>query len=763
MSRLSHICMAALLAVLTLASCSTTRRLAPDEVLYTGVKKVDIITPEGHKLPSDVSAELKSDVDVHPNAWIGFLGIRNPFPIGLWVYNAYSPDSKGLKGWIYRHLAEEPITIDDVRPAMRAKMLDTELKNSGYFRGEASYELVYSKRNKRKAQILYRISTGSPYPIDSIEYLPDTCHLYHAIDSIARRSPYLRKGVRYSLDSLSAERTRIANVLRNRGYYFFRPEYIEYLADSTITPHAIALRLSVARNVPRFALQRFRTGNVTMYVSRNEGGGTPDTIQTSRATLIQMKPSRLRPQLVPQCVTFRRGRVFSVADMNRTQNYLSRLAIFNYINIEARPDTTAPSPTLDVVIDCTFDKPLELNLEANVSSKSNSYLGPGLTLTVTNRNLFGGGEQLSVGLTGSYEWQTGHNRSSVFNSYEVGLNTSLAFPRLLAPNWFRRSRRNQNWTRFTLSADVLNRPHYFNLAQFATSMNYEWQTRRYFSYTFTPLKVTFLKKLHTTSLFDSIMNANKAVALSFRNQFIPMMGWSMTYERAMNRDNAINLQASIQEAGNVFWALWRAGGVKGEKKLFGMPFSQYVRATAQIVYSRRLGTGDHWLVSRLYGGVAHAYGNASEVPYSEQFYVGGANSIRAFTVRSIGPGSYHPGENDVNNNFDQTGTFKFEANTEYRFPIFGPLHGAIFLDAGNVWLLKDDPQRPGGKLKASTFFSDIALGTGAGLRLDISMLVIRGDLGIGLHAPYDTGVRGYFNMPSFKRSLAFHLAIGYPF
>ena len=167
-------------------------------------------------------------------------------------------------------------------------------------------------------------------------------------------------------------------------------------------------------------------------------------------------------------------------------------------------------------------------------------------------------------------------------------------------------------------------------------------------------------------------------------------------------------------------------------------------------------------MSRVAVGAAHAYGNSTQVPYAEQFYCGGANSVRAFTVRSIGPGSYHdPALDDTY--FDQTGTFKFEANVEYRFPIAGPLHGALFLDAGNVWLLKDDPQRPGGQLKASTFLNDIALGTGAGLRFDIGMLVVRGDLGIGIHAPYDTGRSGYYNMTSFGKSLAFHLAIGYPF
>ena len=243
------------------------------------------------------------------------------------------------------------------------------------------------------------------------------------------------------------------------------------------------------------------------------------------------------------------------------------------------------------------------------------------------------------------------------------------------------------------------------------------------------------------------MEENPAIALSFQSQYVPQMSYSFVYDRAMNRDNTINVQFTLQEAGNIFWSIYELCGKKGEKTLFKTPFSQFVKGYAQIVYGRRL-FGNHWLVSRLGSGAAYAYGNSSQVPYSEQFYCGGANSVRAFTVRSIGPGSYRAPADQINGYFDQTGTFTFIANMEYRFPILGPLHGALFLDAGNVWTLKNEASRPGGQLKANSFFKDLALGTGIGLRFDISMLIIRGDLGIGIHAPYDTGKRGYYNMES---------------
>lgn len=736
--------------------CSTTRRLEEGEVLYNGLKGINYTNPEKKMLAEGVADDIKDAVDAPANKKTLLF-----FPLGLWVYNNMGSHEKGLKKWFYNKFSQEPVTISEIRPDVRLKMIDQALDNNGYFRGRSSYTLV-SGKNKRKAKILYNVEAGNPYLLDSIEMMPDTCRLSHMIDSLARREPYLRRGQRYCTDSLQAVRTRITNSLRNHGYYFFKPEYIEYLADSLRNPGNISLRMTLANNVPRQLMQQFRTGNVTMYVFRNEGGGVPDTVATQRGTLIQMMPSRLRRNLMPECVTFRRDKIFSVRDMNRTQSYLARLGIFNAISITAIPDTLAADPTLDVAISCTFDMPLETSIEANVSSKSNSYLGPGLTLGLTNRNVFGGGEQLSVNLTGSYEWQTGRGRSSVFNSYEVGVTGALAFPRFVAPKFIPRRKYASNWTRLSLSADLLNRPHYFKMAQFNLAFSYDWMSSRFVNNNLTLFKLTYTKLLHTTETFDSITGANPAIALSFRSQFIPQLSYTYSYDRTFRRDNTVRYTISVTEAGNLFWSIYEACGKKGEKKLFNTPFSQFIKGTAQIVYGRRL-SGNQWLWTRAAVGAAHAYGNSAQVPYTEQFYCGGANSVRAFAVRSIGPGSYRAPESDINGYFDQTGTFKFEFNVEYRFPIVGPLHGAVFFDSGNVWLLKKDPQRPGGELRGSRFFKDLATGTGVGLRLDISMLVIRGDLGIGIHAPYDTGKRGYYNMESFGKSLAFHLAIGYPF
>ena len=750
-----------IVSALLISACSTTRRLGEEDILYTGVKRTAIVPDSGQTLAPGLSDNVKEAVNVKPNNCLISPSVRYPFPLGLWVYNNWPNPPKGFRHWLYEKLVEEPVLISDVRPEVRTEMIDQILDNHGYFRGHASYELAQGK-NKKKASIIYNVHTGPQYYIDTVMLMPDTLRLYHLIDSVVQKCDYMRGGSRYDTDSLNEVRVRIANALRNKGYYFFKPDYVEYLADSTITPQRIALRVVLAGNIPKGADQVYTTGTITTRVLRNQGGGTPDTMHTKRGTVIQMKPSRLRQNLIPSCIRFREGKILTVRDMNRTQTYLSRLGIFNGVEINVIPDTTKHN-VLNVDINCTFDKPMEASIEVNATSKSNSYIGPGVDLKLTSHNLFGGGEQLNIDLTGSYEWQTGRDKhNSVFNSYEIGLNTSLAFPRLLAPRFIPRTRRELSWTRITLGADLLNRPHYFRMAQFNASFNYDWRVNRYITNTLTLFKLTYTKLLHTTHEFDSIMSQNRAIALSFQSQFIPQIAYTYNYDRYFDRDNGISWTFTVQEAGNVFWAIWQAAGKKGEKELFDTPFSQFIKGTTQLVYNRRL-IGDHWLVTRAAVGAAHAYGNSSQVPYAEQFYVGGANSVRAFTVRSIGPGSYRVPSDMVNGYFDQTGTFKFEFNVEYRFPIIGPLHGAVFFDSGNVWLLKNDPQRPGGLLQGKSFLRDLATGTGAGLRVDIGMLVIRGDLGIGIHAPYDTGKSGYYNMESFKKSLAFHLAIGYTF
>ena len=754
------------ICLLLIISCSTTSRLGPDEVRYTGMGKFEVISAPTNKLPGALESELKKTGETDANDYIIAPFIK--IPLGLWVYNNWNDSSKGIKGWLYRKWVKDPILISEVKPEIRAKLMQQLLDDNGYFGSQVVYNIEKDKKNEKMAAIGYTVHLTNPYHIDSILYLNENSKVNRFIDSVARKSPYLQKGEIFCVDSLEAERVRIVNAMRNHGYYYFRPDYIEFLADSLITPGEIAIKLNLVNNIPEMAKLQYHTGKIETIILRNsdETMGTPDTTKTNRGDLIVYEPARLRKKLIPECITFREGKLFTVRDMNQTQTRLSRLGIFGGIQINVQPaDTNPDNPLLNVFTTARFQSPIEASIQANLTSKSNSYLGPGIVLGLSHNNIFGGGEKLGFQLNADYEWQTGGERNKNFNSYELGLQASLAFPRLLAPKFVRRTHRDLNWTTITLGANTLNRPQFFNIAEFNAGISYEWRATRHSLNQLTLFKITYTKLLSHTLEFDSIMEQNPAIALGFQSQFIPQMSWSYTYDKFFEREriNGINFQTILTEAGNIFDGIYSIFGVKGQKTLFGTPFSQFIKGQVQLVYNRRLfPKSDQWIVSRILIGAEHPYGNSSQVPYSEQFYIGGANSIRAFTIRSLGPGSYRPPNAERDGYFDQTGTFKLEANVEYRFPIVSILHGAAFVDAGNVWLLKKDPMRPGGLLTGKTFLRDIALGTGVGLRVDIGVMVLRGDLGYGLHAPYDTGIHHYFNI-KFAKAFAFHLAIGYPF
>ncbi len=755
-----------ILLALVAASCSTTSRLGDNDVLYTGVKKLDY-KQDSVQLDDDVKEQIFEAINVKPNNPLYSPYYRTPFPLGLWVYNHMDPNAGGLKGWLYKHLSARPVLVSRVRPQARVDMINTLLHNNGYFTSSSSYTLNYSKSNPKKASITYTVNVAKPYVIGDIKYIGLNTPVCHLIDSLAQADTYLKTGNRYCLDSLNAVRINITNYLRNRGYYYFKPEYIQYLADSVNRKGIIDLQLVNSSDVPNMAHVKYVARNITATVTDGNPGKTPDTIPMERCTLVKMEPVHIRDRVIPSNLRMRPGRTFGVNNMDRTQVALSRLGIFSNIDIQVRPVIDSldahGNGMLDVEVNTVLDKPWEVKFEVQGTSKSNSFIGPGLELGLSHKNVFGGGERLSANVNASYEWQTGKGSSDAktdFNSYEFGADVSLALPRLMAPSFVDRSRRYVNWTRFELSGDVMNRPDFFKMARMGASISWEWHANKKSLNEFTPFKLTYSKLLSRTEAFDSAMTANPAIALSFQDMFIPQMQYSYTYDNSFG-PNDLTWNFQVTEAGNICAGIWALAGSKGTKKMLGTPFSQFVKAQTQVVWTRRLGQSS--VVGRVFLGAAHAYGNSDQVPYREQFYIGGANSVRAFTVRTIGPGGYVPTERNNYSYYDQTGTFKFETNWEYRFPIMGYFNGAIFLDAGNVWLLKEDELRPGGKLEMKNFFDQLAVGTGAGLRFDMQMLVVRADLGIGLHLPYDTTRSGYYNIPRFKDGLAFHLAIGYPF
>ena len=753
-------------------SCSTTKNLPEGAVLYTGISKIEIQQPDASEAGRSTVEEVEAALAYPPNnALLGSSSVRVPFPFGLWVYNAFVNKEGKVSRWIFNKLAAKPVLISTVNPDVRVKVARNLLNEYGYFNGATSYALVPDKKDPRKAKIAYQVTMNQSYTIDSILYV----RMRNRVDSLLPRlssERLIRKGDNFNVVRLQEERERIADRLRDNGYYYFRPEYMIYQADTTITPGKVSLRIVPKEGMPRNALIPWKLGNVDFYLNGYRNEQPTDSIRYKDLTIHYEGKLRVRPKVLYDRLYFRPGDRYSQTQQERSQTALARLGIFRYAEFQYAPrDTMRRQDTLDLRIHTVYDLPLDGELELNVTAKSNDQIGPGAVFSVTKRNMFGGGETFGVKLRGSYEWQTGNKLDaggSKINSYELGLSTTLTFPRLLFPTLGKRDLNFPATTTFRIYADQLNRARFFKMLSFGGDASYEFQPSATSHHSVTPFKLAYNLLQHTTAEFDSIADSNKALMKSLQDQFVPSMSYTYTYDDSpiTTKRHHVWLQGSITQAGLLMNAAYAIAGKpfdKEGKKLFGNPFAQFIKGTVEARYNYQLGENQR-LVGRIMAGAIYSYGNARTAPYNEQFYVGGANSVRAFTIRSIGPGRYYQSSDENKYAYiDRTGDLKFEANLEYRFPIMGDLHGATFLDCGNIWLLREDPDRPGGRLKAGHFFKDLALGTGFGFRYDMDFLVIRFDVGIGLHLPYETGKSGYYNLPRFKDGMGYHFAIGYPF
>ena len=761
-----------LLLCLLCWSCSTTKNLPEGAVLYTGISKIEIQNEDVSEAGRSTVEELEAALDYPPNnALLGSSSVRVPFPFGLWVYNAFVNKEGKLSRWIFNKLAAKPVLISTVNPDVRIKVVRNLLNEYGYFNGATAYELVPDKKDPRKAKIAYQITMNPPYTIDSIYYVP----MRNRVDSFLPRvsgERLIRKGDNFNVVKLQEERERIADMLRDNGYYYFRPEYMLYQADTTITPGKVSLRVVRKEGMSRNAFIPWKLGKIDFYLNGYRNEQPTDSIRYKDLTIHYEEKLRVRPKVLYDRLYFRPGDRYSQTQQERSQTALARLGIFRYSEFQYAPrDTMRRQDTLDLRIHTVYDLPLDGELELNVTAKSNDQVGPGAVFSVTKRNMFGGGETFGVKLRGSYEWQTGNKLDaggSKINSYELGLSTTLTFPRLLFPTLGKRDLNFPATTTFRIYADQMNRARFFKMLSFGGDASYEFQPSATSHHSLTPFKLAYNLLQHTTAEFDSIADNNKALMKSLQDQFVPSMSYTYTYDDSpiTTKRHHVWLQGSITQAGLLMDAAYAIAGKpfdKEGKKLFGNPFAQFIKGTVEARYNYQLGEKQR-LVGRIMAGAIYSYGNARTAPYNEQFYVGGANSVRAFTIRSIGPGRYYQSSEENKYAYiDRTGDLKLEANLEYRFPIMGDLHGATFLDCGNIWLLREDPDRPGGGLKAGHFFKDLALGTGFGIRYDMDFLVIRFDVGIGLHLPYETGKSGYYNLPRFKDGMGYHFAIGYPF
>lgn len=779
-----------------LAACSTTSAIPDGEQLYTGMESTKYSNYKKNQHFNDVKEELDLVLATKPNAaWLGSPSVRSPFPVGLWIWNAFSQDTTRLSRWLVRAFGSSPVLMSSTTPDLRVTVGENLLRKRGYFNGKISYEKL-AQSNPKKMRLQYAVDMGRLWLLDSVQYT----NFPPSADSLIRTNldkAIIRKGDAFDVATLEQERKRITDLFRNNGYYYYQNNDASYLADTTKTYGLASVRLQMADSVSDKALRKWTIGTININLQRQFIDSLTQH-KRFRDVIVNYNglhmPLRLRA--IANDLKIWPGTVYNNKLFEKSQQQLNGSGLFSATNFTFTPrDSTDSCNILDMTINCIFDKPYDFYIEAYGKGKTSGRYGPEAIIGLTKRNAFRGGEKLNLRVHGSYEWSAssdddGRDRLGL-NNYEYGADASLQFPRLVNPfvtpprkRWEREERKTAEAaekglvyipkgpriyyttpsTTLKASVDVLNRSKYFKRHVVSGELTYQWQPNERNSYSFSPLTLTYEYMHNVTDRYLELIDSVPYLEVSLADQFIPKMMFQHTFMSPARYKSPIKIWTTVSEASNILSAGYAAFGRRWsekDKKLFKNPFAQFVKIDANLTKVWSLGEKSG-IAAHVNLGTLWAYGNSRFAPYTEQFYVGGANSIRAFNARQIGPGRYRSTQRR-RSYVEQTGDIKIQFNLEYRPHLMGSLYGAVFLDAGNVWTMHYDDGRPEGHFKIKNILNEMALGTGVGLRYDIGYFMIRLDWGLGLHVPYETGKTGFYNISKFKDAQAFHLAIGLPF
>jgi outer membrane protein assembly factor BamA len=757
------ICIVATLVLLS--ACSNTRFLTDDELLYTGRGEIEITPAEPGMNTSQVNSRVRAITDHKMNN--GFLGRRLAPPIGLWTYNYWNPEpDRKLATGLKKSLAAPPILISDVNPDLRAQAVENELMNMGYFNARAHATIDTTGRNKRKARVNYHVALTPPFHYRQVGF--DT--LNEPVDNLIRNSDFLQRikpGEQFNLGKITDARRELSRDLQNQGYFYFTPELIKLSADTTVAKEKLDLTIGRRTDVPPRIYNIYSIDSIRINISNPARADTVFSDPLHWGDLaFYSTGDYLKPGIIGRSVYIQKGGLYSFDANAQTIKRLNNLGVFNYVRVDYTQsglDTTGNS--LDVTIDATMASNINLFFEVDLVTKSTGYAGPAVMVGITHGNAFRGAEKISVGLNGGFEWQWGKKSSTQLGtlSYEVGINTGLTLPRLLLPGgWQPRKPLFVQQTSVNLDYNLLNRTAYYRMASAMSSLNYRWGINERVQHSFSPFYLNNVRLLNTTPDFDSVVNENIYIRKSFEEQFIIGMRYGFTYDNTFQvKPNNIYFQTSVNTSGNLVDLFNGIGQENGDRpyKLINSIYSQYLKITSDFRYYRN--GRNQALVLRFYSGLGLPFRNSTVLPYVEQFFSGGAYSIRGFTARYVGPGSYYEEKSGY---IDQSGDIKLEGNIEYRFGISKIVKGAVFLETGNIWLINEDENRPGAKFDFNTFYRELAVGTGIGLRFDFSYFVLRTDFGFPIRNPYMTeGKNWLFGTGEILSGMLFYLAIGYPF
>ena len=724
-------CMVALLA-----ACSATK-FVPDESYL--LEKVELKADTKKFNVASLEPYIRQKAN---SKWFSVFKI----PLGT-----YALSGRDTTRWINRTLrkiGEEPVVYDTLQAQLSCNDLKLALQNMGYMNAEV--DLTTRAKGKRLTAI-YTLHPGTPFFINSVRYDIQDSVIARMLNLDNPDRQELKAGDPFTVTRLEEERKRITRILMDSGYYRFHKDFIQYGADSTAGQNQINLMLHLLpyrpnSGAPETLHPRYSIRNVTF--SSNDSAKI-----------------HLRPRVLRRSTLIKEGDLFSATQLQRTYANFARMQAVRYTNIRftEAPDTTL----LDCDINISTNKPSSISFQPEGTNTAGD-LGAAASVTYENRNLFRGSELLSIQLRAAYEAITGLEGYQNKDYQEYGVETKLTFPRFVAPLLSRSFRRRSIATsELSLNWNLQNRPE-FHRRVFSTAWRYHWnEPRHHISYRYDFFDINYVYMPWISSRFkadylDNATSRNAILRYNYEDLFILKMGFGLAFNDGENA-----LKVNVESAGNMLHAVSKMfrlpQNADGKYTLVNIAYAQYVKF--DVDFTRLFQFDERNSLAFHVGlGVAYPYGNSTILPFEKRYFSGGANSVRGWRVRELGPGTFKGTDGRIDF-INQTGDMKLDMNLEYRTFLGWKLHGAVFVDAGNIWTLRNYAEQPGGQFRFNSFYRQIALAYGLGLRLNFDYFILRFDLGMkAVNPAYETSREHYPLLYSnFKRDFAFHFAVGLPF
>lgn len=754
-------------------SCNVMKNVPDNDTLYKGSKLVLQHSVDTMQLDKkELKEELNGLIKIKPNSKI--LGV----PYKLIIYNwAGTPTGKGIKYWLKNKVGEPPVLGSSINVEKNRDIIENRLENRGYFQSEVTVDTL--KQNKY-LEIIYTAKVHPAYSIRSMHYRFDSSTAIGKVIYELAPNTILKTGSNYDLDKIKAERNRIDAGLKEKGMFYFNPDNLIMDVDSALGNNQVDIICRFKKDVPIKAKQEYHIGNVFVFADYRNDTDTTALNVLNNATLykgyhIYDPLKKVKPSVFARSIAETPGDLYSRELHSQSLKHMVSLGMYKFVNSRYQESDSSSRPTLNVYYYLTASPDKSLRAEVSGLTKSNNSVGTELSLTWRHRNFFHGAEQFSAKIYGGFEKQVSTQQPTVTTN-RFGVEFNLLSPRIIAP-FNLKAKNNSEFTpqtKTTLTYEYFARNTQYTLNSAKLSYGYIWKSDIRQEHRLDIFSINLVRPTYISPEYQQALDTNITLARSIEKQFIVGPYYNYNYNTQIRPNlhaNNFYVNGNIDLSGNVLGLVSGANISKGNPKtLFGIPYSQYIRTELEFRHYLRINKRNI-LASRILGGIGYAYGNSELLPFVKAFFAGGTNDIRAFRARSLGPGTFYAGNASTSTVAlpDQPGDIKMEMNTELRTKLFSFLYGAFFVDAGNIWTMKADSSRPGSQF-SSNFIKEMAVGTGLGLRIDVSYFVVRFDFSIPIRKPFlPDGKRWVFHDIDFgsaewrKQNLVFNLAIGYPF